>query len=32
MGVPGDHIKIVDKVVYLNGKPLEEPYVQHVFP
>jgi signal peptidase I len=30
MGVPGDHIRVVDKVVYLNGKPLEEPYVQHV--
>src|SRR5713226_9348730 len=22
MGVPGDHIHLVDKVVYLNGKPL----------
>jgi signal peptidase I len=32
MGVPGDHIRIVDKVVYLNGKPLQEPYTQHVFP
>jgi signal peptidase I len=32
MGVPGDHIKIVDKAVYLNGKQLTEPYVQHVFP
>jgi signal peptidase I len=32
MGVPGDHLKIVNKVVYLNGKALEEPYVQHVFP
>jgi len=32
MGVPGDHIKVVDKVVYLNGKPLTEPYAQHVFP
>lgn len=29
MGVPGDHIKIVDKVVHLNGTPLEEPYAQH---
>jgi signal peptidase I len=26
MGVPGDHIKIVNKVVYLNGHPLDEPY------
>jgi signal peptidase I len=32
MGVPGDRIKVVDKVVYLNGKPLVEPYAQHVFP
>src|SRR6185295_299437 len=33
MGVPGDHLKVVDKVVYLNGKPLlHEPYAQHVFP
>lgn len=26
MGVPGDHIRIVNKVVWLNGKPLTEPY------
>jgi len=32
MGVPGDHIKIVDKQVYLNGKALTEPYIQHVAP
>ena len=32
MGVPGDRIKVVDKVVYLNGKPLVEPYAQHIFP
>ena len=32
MGVPGDHIKVVDKVVHLNGKALTEPYAQHVFP
>lgn len=32
MGVPGDHIRLVNKVVYLNGKPLVEPYAQHVFP
>src|SRR3984893_17112776 len=30
IGVPGDHIRVVDKVVYVNGKPLQEPYVQHV--
>lgn len=32
MGVPGDHIRLVNKVVYLNGKPLVEPYAQHIFP
>src|SRR3984957_12461737 len=32
MGVPGDHIHILNKVVYLNGKPLQEPYAQHIFP
>ena len=26
MGVPGDHIRVVDKVVYLNGHKLDEPY------
>ena len=32
MGVPGDRIHIVDKVVYLNGKALTEPYAQHIDP
>jgi signal peptidase I len=32
IGVPGDHIHLVNKVVYLNGHPLTEPYVQHIFP
>ena len=32
MGVPGDHIHILNKVVYVNGKPLQEPYAQHIFP
>jgi signal peptidase I len=32
IGVPGDHIRVVDKVVYRNGKALQEPYVQHIFP
>jgi signal peptidase I len=32
MGVPGDHIRLANKVVYLNGKPLTEPYAQHIFP
>ena len=29
MGLPGDRIHLVDKVVYLNGHPLAEPYVIH---
>jgi signal peptidase I len=29
MGVPGDHIRIVNKEVYLNGKRLNEPYAIH---
>ncbi len=32
IGVPGDHIKVVDKVVYLNGHALTEPYTQHIAP
>ena len=32
MGIPGDHIHILNKVVYVNGKPLQEPYAQHIFP
>src|ERR1700758_694452 len=32
IGVPGDHIKVVDKAVYRNGKQLNEPYARHVFP
>jgi signal peptidase I len=32
IGMPGDHIKVVNKVVYLNGKALNEPYAQHVSP
>jgi signal peptidase I len=32
MGVPGDHIRVVNKAVYLNGKALQEPYARHIFP
>jgi len=26
IGVPGDHLRLVDGVVYLNGRPQQEPY------
>ena len=29
IGVPGDRVKIVDQQVYVNGRPLAEPYVIH---
>ena len=29
MGLPGDHLKIVAGQVYVNGVPLNEPYVKH---
>ena len=29
IGVPGDHIRLVNKQVYLNGKLIEEPYKYH---
>jgi len=32
IGVPGDRIRIVDKQVYLNGRPLDEPYKFHKTP
>lgn len=33
VGVPGDRIRVVNKIVYLNGAPLShEPYTQHIFP
>jgi signal peptidase I len=32
VGVPGDHIKIIDQAVYRNGKKLTEPYVVHKNP
>jgi signal peptidase I len=30
IGVPGDHIKIVDGQVFVNGTALVEPYIQHL--
>ena len=29
IGLPGDHLKIVDQKVYINGKALAEPYAAH---
>jgi signal peptidase I len=29
IGLPGDHLKVVDQQVYINGKLLDEPYVEH---
>src|SRR6516165_11949622 len=29
IGLPGDHLKVVDQQVYVNGKALTEPYVVH---
>ena len=29
IGIPGDRLKIVNKQVYINGKPLNEPYKVH---
>jgi signal peptidase I len=29
IGIPGDHIRFVDKQLILNGKPVREPYTQH---
>jgi signal peptidase I len=29
VGVPGDRIKLINKQLYLNGVPLEEPYTYH---
>ena len=29
IGLPGDHLKMVDKQVFINGQPLNEPYVIH---
>jgi len=29
IGLPGDHLKMVDQEVYVNGKLLSEPYVVH---
>jgi signal peptidase I len=30
IGVPGDHIKMLSKRVFINGQPMDEPYVIHL--
>ena len=30
MGLPGDTVEMQDKVLFVNGEPLDEPYVRHV--
>ncbi len=32
MGLPGDTVEMRDKVFYVNGEPLEEPYARHSDP
>lgn len=32
IGVPGDHIRIVHRRVFVNGKEVEEPFVRHSYP
>jgi signal peptidase I len=32
IGVPGDHLKMVNRIIYRNGIQLNEPYVYHKFP
>jgi len=29
IGVPGDHVRLINRQVYINGKPLQEPYVRY---
>lgn len=30
VGLPGDRVRLINKKVYVNGAPLEEPYVQYI--
>ncbi len=32
IGVPGDRLRMVNKKVWINGKPLDEPYVRYLEP
>jgi signal peptidase I len=29
IGIPGDHVRLIDRRVYINGSPLQEPYVRY---
>jgi signal peptidase I len=30
VGVPGDRVRLINKRVFVNGQPLDEPYVQYI--
>jgi len=30
VGLPGDEVKVDNKILYVNGKAINEPYVQHI--
>jgi signal peptidase I len=30
VGVPGDTLEMVDKTLYVNGRPVQEPYARHI--
>lgn len=32
IGIPGDKLRLVNKTVWINGKPLDEPYVRYLDP
>lgn len=32
IGMPGDRLRMVNKTVFINGKPLDEPYVRFIEP
>jgi len=32
IGVPGDRLRLINKRVWINGKPLDEPYVRYIEP
>ncbi len=32
IGVPGDHLRLINKQVFINGKPLREPYARYLDP